>query len=220
MRLWPHAALAALAMVSIAVSRSVSFRFSDGSFSLHAPFWITWPRGIARLLWIWGWLACAALAIGRVGRSRASVLLAFAWMGIALAPYSFLTYSTQIPSRQTYLASAGLAFLVGLALAALRQSSGRKTVAVAALLVLAGNIGYLWTRKYAQYLRRAEPTEQLIRLARETSGPIWVRCFPRTDYIAKEAVHMAAGRDPSILIWTEAEAARRKPAATFCYQER
>ena len=39
--------------------------------------------------------------------------VALVWMGLALVPYSFLTYSTQIPSRQTYLASAGLALLAG-----------------------------------------------------------------------------------------------------------
>jgi hypothetical protein len=31
---------------------------------------------------------------------------------------------------------------------------------------------------------------------------------------------MAAGRPPSTLIWSQAEAERRKPAAVFCYQER
>ena len=95
-----------------------------------------------------------------------------------------------------------------------------RAAAVVAVVVLLGNIGYLWTRKRAQFLARAEPTEQLIRLARQTDGPIWVRCFPRVPYIAQEAVHLAAGRPPSTLLWSQAEAERRKPAAVFCYQER
>jgi hypothetical protein len=221
-RLGPHIGLAALAVTSIVASHGVSFRFSDGSFSLHAPFWMAWPRGMARILWIWGWLALAAIAWFRKHELRKSAYLALAWMGIALAPYSFLTYSAQIPSRQTYLASFGLALLTGLALAHLAGigPSGRRAAAAAALIMLLSNAGYVWTRKRAQFLARAEPTEQLIKLARQTEGPIWVQCFPRVPYIAQEAVQMAAGRPPSTLIWTPAEAERRKPAAVFCYHER
>jgi hypothetical protein len=253
-RLAPQLALTAVAMASIAATRGNSFRFSDGSFSLHAPFWLTWPYGIARVLGIWGWLALAALVWRRPAGVGKQILAALAWIGIALVPYSFLTYSRQIPSRQTYVASFGLALMVGLAMARLRErglkpmrsgavrhdqgrpadrgqvfligadhaaaGAGKRvriTAAVAAIMLLT-NVGYLWTKKRAQFLARAEPTEQLIKLARETDGPIWVRCFPRVDYIAQEAVHMAAGRSPSSLIWSEAEAERRKPAAEFCYQ--
>ena len=62
LRLAPHIALAGLAIASVLASRGNSFRFSDGSFALDAPFWIAWPRGVARLLWFWGWLSLAALA--------------------------------------------------------------------------------------------------------------------------------------------------------------
>jgi len=173
-------------------------------------------------------------------------------MGLALIPYSFLTYSTQIPSRQTYLASAGLAFLVGLALARLSWwggrpwtrflpgtslpqqptrasaadhgvrptfSGGARLAAATAVIVILVNAGYLWTRKRAQFLERAAPTEQLIALARRTTGPIWVHCFPRNSYIAQTAVELGAGRPPSILVWSEAEAALVH-ATEFCYRER
>ena len=109
-------------------SRDVSFRFSDGSFSLHAPFWITWPANYLRILWIWGLVAVAAVWRRAIGALRGAALAAMVWIGIALAPYSFLTYSTRIPSRQTYLASAGLAMLVGLAM----RSGGRRARAPAA----------------------------------------------------------------------------------------
>ena len=147
--------------------------------------------------------------------------LALAWMALGLLPYSFLTYSTQIPSRQTYLASAGLAFLAGLALARLSawKPSGPRLAAAAAAVALLANVGYLWTRKRAQFLERAAPTEQLIALARRTTGPIWVRCFPRNAYIAQTAVQLGAGRPPSILVWSEAEAIRLG-ATEFCYRER
>ena len=44
--------LAALALAGVAATSGYSFRFSDGSFSLHAPFWITWPRGMAMVCMI------------------------------------------------------------------------------------------------------------------------------------------------------------------------
>src|ERR1019366_7168921 len=124
-RLLPHLALAALAIASVAASRGSSFRFSDGSFSLHAPFWFTWPHGVARVLWGWGWIALAAILWFRTPSLRKPAFRALSWIGIALAPYSFLTYSRQIPSRQTYLASFGLALLVGLALAHLARGGCR-----------------------------------------------------------------------------------------------
>jgi hypothetical protein len=219
-RLVPYLVLAALAVAGAVGARDISFRFSDGSFSLHAPFWITWPANFLRLLWIWGFAAVGAILLARDRALRGSAIVALAWMGIGLVPYSFLLYSTRIPSRQTYLASAGLAMLFGLAMAhwQARAGSRRGVVAAVAAVVLLHNVGYLWIRKRSQFLERAAPTEQLIALARRTPAPIWVRCFPRNRFIAEEAVHLGAGYAPSDLIW-EAEAARRQATAVFCWQE-
>jgi len=218
-RLIPYVLLAAMAMAEVVASRDISFRFSDGSFSWHAPFWITWPRNYFRVLWIWGLVASGAILGARDRELRRRAAVALAWIGIGLAPYSFLTYSTQIPSRQTYLASAGLALLFGLAMAHwwTRAATRRRVAIAVAAAVLLHNVGYLWTKKRSQFLERAAPTEQLIAIARRTPGPIWVRCFPRNRFIAEEAVHLGAGHDPSDLIWDEAEAARRR-ATAFCYQ--
>jgi hypothetical protein len=220
-RLLPFAILAGLAIVSVVSTRTYSFRFSDGSFSLRAPFWITWPRSYFRVLWIWGLVAGAAILLAKDRQLRRSALAALAWIGIALAPYSFLTYSTQIPSRQTYLASAGLALLFGLAMGywSSRVPARPRVAAAVLAVVLAQNMGYLWVKKRAQFVGRAAPTDQLIALARRTHGPIWVRCFPRTEYIAEEAVHLAAGYSPKDLVWTGEEAERRHAVAVFCYRE-
>jgi hypothetical protein len=216
-RLIPYVVLAAIAVAEVVASRGTSFRFTDGSFSLHAPFWITWPRNYFRVLWIWGFAAVGAILLARDRVLRGSAVAALTWIGIGLVPYSFLMYSTQIPSRQTYLASAGLAMLFGLAMA--HWQSHRRMVAAVAVVVLLHNVGYLWTKKRSQFLERAAPTEQLIEMARRTPGPIWVRCFPRNRFIAEEAVHLGAGHAPSDLVWDEAEAMRRQ-AAVFCYEER
>jgi len=217
-RLVPYLALAALAVASVVASRGISFRFSDGSFSLHAPFWITWPENFLRILWIWGVAAIAAILLARERALARSALAAAVWIGIGLTPYSFLTYSTRIPSRQTYLASAGLAMLVGLAAAWWQARAGTRRTAVVAVaaIVLLHNVVYIWTKKRRQFAERAAPTEQLIAFAKRTPGPIWIECFPRNHYIAEEAVHLGAGRETSGVIWDEAEA-KRLGAAAFCY---
>ena len=214
-RLVPHVVLVLLALASIAQSRSNSFRFNDGSFSLHAPFWLTWPHSFARLLWIWGWPAVLVLFVSGDRRFRRGALAALAWMGIALVPYSFLTYSTQIPSRQVYLASAGLALLVGLALA---QFDRPKVAAAILAVMLLHNTLYLWTRKRAQFVERAAATEQLIHFARRTPGAIWIRCFPLPAIVAEEAMRLD-GRSPSDLVWS-ADTARERSAPAFCFSSK
>jgi hypothetical protein len=216
-KLIPYAAIGAAVTGSIFLFRDASFRFADGSFSLHAPFWLTWPRGIGRVLWIWGWIA-AVILWWRGGREqRRFALLAVVWIAVALIPYVFLTYSTNIPSRQTYLATVGLSLLVGLAVDCVDRREAR-IVLVSAMLL--HNVGYLWTKKRAQFVQRAEPTERLIRLAKEAEGTIWVRCFPRTDWIAKEAVHLATGKPATVLVWSADEAKATGAQTVFCYQEK
>ncbi|HEY1760637.1 MAG TPA: hypothetical protein VGG72_35000 [Bryobacteraceae bacterium] len=118
----PYCLLAAVMIVSVVLTRGHSFRFTDGSFSLHAPVWLTLPRNVGRVLWFWGLLSVTLIFMSSAAASvRKSALIALAWIAIALVPYSFLTYSTQIPSRQLYLASVGLSFLFGLAMVQLRE---------------------------------------------------------------------------------------------------
>jgi hypothetical protein len=220
-RLWLHIALCGLAAASIVSSRGHSFRFSDGSFSLAAPFWITWPQSYARLLWIWGWPALALILFCAPREARRAAAAALTWIGIALIPYSFLTYSTRIPSRQAYLASAGLALLFGLAAAHWRKAwpQRRPLLAVAFTVMLAHNMIYLWTKKRAQFEERAAPTDELIALARRAPAPIYVECFPLPSLVAEEAVRLAAGRSPDTLLWNYAAAHGDLGAIRFCYRK-
>ncbi len=212
-RLAPFAVLSAAAVLSLSQRGSDFFRLKDGSFSWHAAFWLTWPHSFARILWIWGWPAVAAIVIAGDSRTRRAAGRALAWIGIAFVPYCFLTYSTAIPSRQTYLASAGLAWLVGLALA--HCVDKRIAAAVLAVMVV-HNTAYLWTKKREQFLERSAPTTRLIEAARATPAAIWVQCFPLPPIDAEEAVRLAAGRTAADLVW-DAETARTRGAARFCY---
>lgn len=221
--LLPFGALALLAALSIVGTRSYSFRFQDGSFSWHAPFWLILPNNFARLLWFWGLLCLIAISIWKPSGYRRIVGIGAGWMAIGLIPYSFLTYSTRIPSRQFYLASVGLCLIVGFALQNFYRRywpRRRGAVIAACALILCANVIYLWTKKRAQYLERAAPTEQLIALARRTRGPIYVQCFPRPPLGAESAVQLMTGRPASDLVWNPAEAASRHAAATFCYKGR
>jgi hypothetical protein len=229
--LLPYLILAAIAVISVALTRSHSFRFTDGSFSLHAPLWLTLPRNFVRVMWIWGVISAAFLFFTGVFTHaeravRQSALLAMAWIAVALFPYSFLTYSPQIPSRQLYLASVGLSLLFGLGVVQARELirgmpplRQRLIVAAVMLVVVGHNVGYIWFKKQRQFLQRAEPSEELIRLARQTNGPILVECYPRHPYIAETTIYVALDRVPSNLFFSEAQLDGRKPAATFCYRE-
>jgi hypothetical protein len=214
----PFGLLAGASVAHVLYTRTYSFRFNDGSFSLHAPFWLTWPNTLVRLFWIWGLLALAAVAIWKPARWMVVTGIGLLWAGLSLVPYSFLTYATRIPSRQVYLASAGLALVVGLALMELYSRYWRRwpvLVAVVCAVILLQNVVYLWTKKRGQFLERAAPTEQLIALSRRTQGPIFVECFPRPPLVADWAVRLTTGHE---LIWDAAK--RGSAAATFCYAVR
>jgi hypothetical protein len=192
----PLAALAALgagaALYAAAIFSAPGehLHLNDGTFDLRAPFWVTAPNSLARMLWIWGLAALAALWRwgGREDWRRAG--FAVAWMAAALAPYSFLTYMNRVPSRHTYLAAAGLALLVG---TAWRTLPGRRWAAAAAAAMLLHNTGYLWVRKLPQYERRAEATVRFLEFAKQSGGRVHVECAPYEPRVLADAAHVALG---------------------------
>lgn len=219
--LLPFAILGVVYAVLIFQTHSHSFRFHDQSFELSAPFWETWTKSFFALFWPWGWFAVIALFIWQ--KSARLLWFAVSWVSISFVPYMFVAYVHRIPSRQTYLASAGLALIVGAAAVALRKriKPTRAWLAITLLgVVLLHNVGYLWTRKHKQFRQRAEPTEQLIAFTRKTTGLIYVRCFPRPPIIGNAAVEVALGKPLGTLIWDEKEARSLKPANTFCYESK
>ncbi len=205
----PFAVLAAAYAASIYAARSDHLFFHDGTFSLRAPFWLVLVNSTGRLLWFWGLLSVLALQFWRARPWLPVLFAAGAWIAITFLPYSFLTYMPRVPSRHTYFASAGLAFVVGAGFLEFRRRFGglrRWMPAALVVIIVAHNCLYLWIRKQQQYLERAAPTEALVEFASKTAGPVYVHCFPYDVSVAQYAVEirlnkqcfpMAPGRDLS-----------------------
>jgi hypothetical protein len=131
--------------------------------------------------------------------SWSSDLIVFgAFLFLAIAPYCFLTYLDHLPSRHTYFPSVGLAGLVGVFFAQIHERmptrSMQQLAAAGLLLVVTGNIGYVWLKKDAQYRERAAPTRELIAtlngsfFADDRHLPVAVCRFPLHVEVFKTAI--------------------------------
>jgi hypothetical protein len=154
---------------------------------------------------------------------QSSILFSFIWIGIGFIPYMFVDYMHTIPSRQTYLASAGLGWLMGAAIVVMKERYTKNykwAAPIILLMILSHNVAYMWTKKRQQFLERAQPTERLLSLARSVDGPIFVKCFPPhlARLHAEAALKLILNKPADALIWSEEEAGKRPPAATFCYE--
>ena len=188
----PFFALAAIYVAWSWSTRVAVPGYQDIRFSLSAPWPLVILRSVWRLLFIWGLVALAVLAW--LGKRSDWRLAAFAglWMAFGILPYSFLTYMLQVPSRHAYLASAGLALLVGMAAMRLSQYRSPAPLAVLAIVVLVVNLEILWVKKIAQMRERAEPSELLKQAAAEAGGPLTVDCAPFPDFMIEAVVKSVA----------------------------
>jgi hypothetical protein len=123
-RLVPMAVLGVAYALLIHASRSEHPFYHDGTFSLSAPFLKTLTVSIGRLFWFWGLASVLVLLALRPSRWRRTLIFAAVWIVVTFLPYSFLTYMPRVPSRHTYLASAGLSLVVAAALLAFRARAG------------------------------------------------------------------------------------------------
>lgn len=192
----PMALAAAVYFVSAYLARDTHLHFNDGTFSLTAPVWQVLPRSLTRLLWVAGFLSFAVLLWTRAWRWLPLAAGAMTWSVITFLPYSFLTYMPLVPSRHTYLASAGLACLVAAGLLALYESAPRRSYALAAAAILAiAHISYIWTRKHHQYAERAAPTQRLLEFARDyPRDSLHLGCFAYGPEVAEAAVEIELGK--------------------------
>ena len=198
----PFAMLSAVYFTAAYAAKSTHLHFNDGTFSLAAPFYLTIANSIGRMLWIWGVIGLVAMLALRCVKSKL-IVIGFAWAVVTLLPYSFLAYMPRVPSRHTYLASVALAWIVAAGLLAVRSRwRAYPQVAVAsALLIVAHNCGYLWTKKQQQFADRAAPTRDLIAFSKKNTGPIYVKCFPYGPEIAELALLIEGNDSPTRLRW-------------------
>lgn len=211
-RLVPAVAVSLFYFLSIHGARDNHLHFNDGTFSLSAPFWATELRTIGRLLAFWGSLALLILAAGK--RDWRILAGCLAWMGITLLPYSFLTYQSAAPSRHTYLAAVGLAFLLAAAWLTLQERfpHRRPWLAALATLCVLHQTTYVWAYKHHQFVERAKPTEQLLALAKTHQGPIQVRCLPFPRHLAELALSVTNSSG----VWIAAEEEHAAIELNFC----
>lgn len=186
-----YTALAGFYAAGIFGAAATHQHLNDGTFDWRAPFWLTLPHSLGRMLWIWGLAALVYLWARRDGGAGRLAGFGLVWMAVALLPYSFLMYQNRVPSRHTYLAAAGLALVAGAAWRAL--SPGRGTAAVLVVVLLAHNGGYLWLRKLPQYERRAATTSRFLEFAAQREGPVRVRCTPYDPAVLADAAAVALG---------------------------
>lgn len=202
----PLAATSALYAYGIFINKPVHLHQNDGTFSLSAPFYLTWVNSMGRMLWLWGLLSLIGLTVWKGwNTNRRLIVSATVWAGLTLLPFCFLTYMPRIPSRHTYLASAGLALLVAAGFTTFLHRFGRYRWAVPLLatILVAHHCGYLWTKKRQQFLARAEATELLLSVARTGVDRINIRCFPYGPQVAEAAIMVALNKPISMLVWNQ-----------------
>ena len=219
MWLAPFGMAALVYTVLIHQSQADHLHFNDGTFSLAAPFWTVVARSAFRMMWLPGFLALGILAWTRDRGYVHLIALSLTWIIITLLPYSFLTYMPFVPSRHTYLASAGLAIIIAAALVSLAQRSprSRHVAAGLAVVLVASQTAYVWTKKQAQFEERAAPTERLLEFLADVEEPVSIGggCFPYSKDVAEWAVRIRLNREPRFIDDQDGSA----KALSFCQED-
>jgi hypothetical protein len=163
---WILALPAMLFSVFFILTLSVNFQLGHGTYALGPQGLLVLIKSLHRLIWPWGYLVVAAVLLSygwRPNRQAADWALL---IPVAMLPYIFVRYAANIPSRQTYLASALFLPLLAAGMLSLKPKTLRAGL-VAAFIVY--NVVYMWTVKDAQMEARALPTTALVKALREYS---------------------------------------------------
>ncbi len=176
-----------------------NFFVYDGHYAVGLHAIPVSARAVTRLLSQTLPFLIAMFAITRGFRLSWNVPVLFfaALLVFAVVPTSFLTYADQISSRHTYLPSVGLAGLNGIFFAALyrQRTSARFRAACMSflLVVVAGNVSYIWLKKEPQFRERSAPTRELISVLNGLDFdsrpiPVHVCGFPLHSWIGETTV--------------------------------
>ncbi len=180
----PFAVIVAGYIIWVWLSRVAAPDYDDNRFSFGAGWLAVALNSLWRLMRIWGIPAIALLLWRREPEDRKRIWIAAGWMLLGLLPYSFLTYQSYVPSRHTYLASVGLAVLIGTAAYRLTLEHRHRLLWALAFVTLTCNVEIIWVKKMSQFRERAEPSELLTQAGAAAAGPVYVDCTPLGDKIA------------------------------------
>ncbi|HET9217922.1 MAG TPA: hypothetical protein VFR18_13140, partial [Terriglobia bacterium] len=163
---WILAAPASVFVILFLSTLSANFQVGQGTYALSFRGALVLLKSLHRLFWPWGY----AIALAAIVANRGKLSWRFpgwaALIPVTMLPYIFVTYTNNIPSRQTYLASAVFAPLLAAGILSLHTKTWR---AVMAAGFIAGNMIYMWTVKDSQMEARALPTTALAKVLHQFS---------------------------------------------------
>jgi hypothetical protein len=181
------------------VTLSQNFMLTNRSYSLHPGAILVVAKSLHRLIWPWMYIVIAITWLKtRMQPSWRQIAIGLGGVILTMLPYMFITYQTNLPSRQLYLASAVFMTTFAVLLRPLAGSSLHKVFVCA---FVAFNIGYLWFRKDGQFEERAAPTTQLIALLKANPPqPTVIENFPYPyPEIPKSAALLVPGWNESLI---------------------
>jgi hypothetical protein len=163
---------------------STNFQVGQGTYVLSIRGASVLLKSLHRLFWPWAYVVMFAVIVAHKGQlARRSIGWA-ALIPVTMLPYIFVSYTNNIPSRQTYLASAVLAPLLAAGILSLKAKTWRTGLAASFIVA---NIAYMWVVKDSQMEARALPTTALATILQQFSPQeLRIRGFEYpVDLIAK-----------------------------------
>ena len=131
-------------------------------------------------------------ALSRSKSCRRGVSMAVGLIVVPMLPYLFKTYGRYLPSRQLYLACMVFMLIVARLIQMVKIAEVR---AAAVVLFCVWNVYFMWTVKNRQFLERAAPTTELLRVL-QARRPTHIRIegfpYPEPD-IAKDVSFLVPG---------------------------
>lgn len=163
---WILALPAMLFSVFFILTLSVNFQLGHGTYALGPQGFLVLFKSLHRLIWPWGYLVVVAVLLSQGWRMNRRAVDWALLIPLAMLPYIFVRYTANIPSRQTYLASALFLPLLAAGMLSLKAKTLRAGFVAA---FIGYNVVYMWTVKDAQMEARALPTTALVETLREYS---------------------------------------------------
>jgi hypothetical protein len=185
--------LISLAFIALFLSlASNNFMLNTGTYAFGVHGIPVFLVSMHRMLFPYVYLALMSLlAQWRTLKIVGPVLNGLGFASIAILPYIFLTYQNHITSRQEYMASIGIAWLLATLILGFKTRAWRTIFVV---VFITANIGYLWIRKDAQFEGRAAPTNRLIEVLQNNPPQnLYLNGFQENPWIAKGTSRMVNG---------------------------